>query len=365
MSSPEPTQLIAERSPTGAPTEAPHAWIGRHRALRAKLAVVVGLLALLSGGIAWMAGKLFRIRPGNGTPVGLCVRTDTHIATWIRTLEAYVPSPHRDGSKDRFTLSVLLVPLGAGNPQLVPVQRGLAANEFALARILGSDRRSLWVQARGIATIDLASFAVRQHAGPVPNGLRPAAASRLSPDPAEWLAAGYFASERTWLGVHSDTEVERDHRVGQFVRRIVRSTGTKEMRRFHRGMLEPDSTGRYFRITSLVALGEARYLGAAFLCTSPTAEPVRLRDPDSALLVSTSAPGLAGTLVVARTDDAGNVLWQTDTGIDRFSLQQILPGATTTAFVGTRPRRPDHVPEPLLVIVDHEAGGQVAHSLWR
>jgi hypothetical protein len=81
--------------------------------------------------------------------------------------------------------------------------------------------------------------------------------------------------------------------------------------------------------------------------------------------VSTSAPGRAGTLVVARTDDGGDVLWRTDTGIDRFTLQQILPGATTTAFVGTRPREPDRVPEPLLVLVDHATGARTEHTLWR
>ncbi|MCC7063740.1 MAG: hypothetical protein IT456_13115 [Planctomycetes bacterium] len=59
------------------------------------------------------------------------------------------------------------------------------------------------------------------------------------------------------------------------------------------------------------------------------------------------------------------MLWQVDTGIERFALAQILPGADRTAFLGTKPRRPDKVPQPLLVLVDHTSGRLVTHSLWR
>jgi hypothetical protein len=75
--------------------------------------------------------------------------------------------------------------------------------------------------------------------------------------------------------------------------------------------------------------------------------------------------GLAQTAVVSRVDDGGTVQWRTDLGIDRFALQQILPGQDTTAFVGTRPPVPGKVSEPVLVIVDHHTGRLVTHSLWQ
>jgi hypothetical protein len=67
--------------------------------------------------------------------------------------------------------------------------------------------------------------------------------------------------------------------------------------------------------------------------------------------------------VAARVDHSGAVLWQVDTGIDRFSLKQILPGESSTAFVGTRPPVPDKVSEPLLVLVNHADGSARTLSL--
>jgi hypothetical protein len=351
--------------PAAARVEPPHAWMSRYSALRAELGVVVAVLAIVFGGLFWLAKTMFSIRAGKGAPFGTCVRTDRHVATWIQTLEPYVPSLHRDHGKDRYTLSVLLVPLDGGEPRVVPVHRGLAPSEYALARVLGSHGGELWVEARGVSAIRLDTFAVRAHDGPVPDAVRPDPRSRLQPDPSGLLAAGYIAAPGVWIGACSRAELAREYAIGKFVRRVESSNGTKLARRLHRARLEPDDTGRYHRITAVEPLGDAEYVGAAFLRPAGGAEPYRLADPAGALLLFTSDAGLAGTLVVARTDDAGALLWRTDTGIDRFTLQQILPGATSTAFVGTRPRVPDRVPEPLLVLVDHMTGARTEHSLWR
>ena len=91
---------------------------------------------------------------------------------------------------------------------------------------------------------------------------------------------------------------------------------------------------------------------------------LRRTDPESLLLVHTSAPGLNGTLRLARVETSGNVMWNVDTGIDRFHLTQILPGERSTAFIGTRPAIPGKVSEPLLVIVDHRQDTVTTHSLW-
>ena len=64
-------------------------------------------------------------------------------------------------------------------------------------------------------------------------------------------------------------------------------------------------------------------------------------------------------------DTAGKILWKTDTGIERYKLEQILPDARFTALIGTRPPVPDKVSEPILVVVDHQSGTASTVSLWQ
>ena len=82
-------------------------------------------------------------------------------------------------------------------------------------------------------------------------------------------------------------------------------------------------------------------------------------------MLYTSKTGLGGTAVIARVDDQGNVIWKTDTGIYRFSLEQILPGERSMAFIGERPQVEGKVSEPLLVVVDNATGTATTTSLWR
>ena len=178
----------------------------------------------------------------------------------------------------------------------------------------------------------------------------------FAPTPADYLGAGLHTAPAEWLGLHSPAEVEREFKPNSWLRRVVRAEDAKELRRFYRGVLDPDAGGARSRIVSMTPLGDDAYLNAAFLRLDDDSEPLRLSNPDGALMAYTSAPGLKGTLVVARVDTAGKVLWKADTGIDRFKLAQILPGDASMAFVGTRPAVPDKVPEPLLVIVDNRTG---------
>ena len=96
-----------------------------------------------------------------------------------------------------------------------------------------------------------------------------------------------------------------------------------------------------------------------------TEAPLEIADPPSVLMEYTSAPGLHGTLVIARVDLNGKVLWTADTGLDRFLLQRILPDADAFAFVGTRPPVEGKLSEPLVVVVDNVTGKMTSHSLWR
>ncbi|MFO1054705.1 MAG: hypothetical protein U1F36_20985 [Planctomycetota bacterium] len=356
-------RLSATPLPQGG--EPAHAWVSRYASLRARFAMILTIGALLVVGLIWLKNRMFSIVPGPGTPVGLCVRTDMHVATWLQSLEPYVPSLHRDGSKDRFTLSVLLVPLDGAEPSLVPVHHELPPNSFSLAKILGSDGRSLWVDGHGLCRIDLDDLSVHEESGVAPANLIGAVPSPLPPRPEHFLARGWFDDAGAWIGLLSASESARDYAPGKFVRRGSSMPETKETRRLLRAAVEPDDSGKFQRLVSTQALGESEYLDGGLLRLSPDSEPQFLHDPDSLLVVATSAAGPQGTLTLTRVDLSGKVLWQTDTGIARFTAQQLLPGPTSTVIVGTQPRQPDRLPEPIVAIVDGASGGMVVRSLSR
>lgn len=301
----------AARSPSapGAVTPATRAaearWVFRLTTLRMQLGLIVLAGALLVGAGLWVKDALFSINPGKGTAIGPSVRTDRHVATLIQTLEPHVPSLDRNAGDDTYSISLFLVPLDGSSTHLIPLRSGLPPDGFSLARILGSDGRTLWFNVAGVGGVDLAAYKLRPEAevsNMDPRALpRPWGDSPLAPRPEHFLRA----------------------------------------------------------------VGESEYLDAAFLRASNTSTPIRLDGPPGTLMLYTSMPGPQGTAVVARVDDAGKLLWRADTGISRFALQQILPGTDSTAFVGPRPPVPDRVSEPRLVIIEHDSGRQVTHSLWR
>jgi hypothetical protein len=344
-------------------------WFFRLTSLRMYLGLAVLAGALLVGVGLWIKDAVFSIDPGKGTAIGYSVRTDRHIATLIQTLEPYVPSLDRNHGNDRYGISLYLVPLDGSTTRLVPLRRGLAPDAFPLARVFGSDGRTLWFNVAGLGGVELDGYTLRTDAEAAavdPRSLpRPWGDLPLAPAPEQFLAAGLMTSPTTWLGLHSAAEAERSFGPQQWLRPVVRAENTRGPRRFYLGEIEPEPVTGYSRILHMRALAAAEYLDAALLRTSNTATPIRLDDPPGAMMLYTSMPGPLGTAVVARVDDTGNLQWRVDTGIARFGLQQILPGDDVTAFVGTRPPVPDKVPEPLLVIVDHSSGKQATYSLWQ
>lgn len=340
------------------------AWYQRYRHLRLKFALGLGAFAVVALLFGWLKNTMLTIDPGPGTPIGPSVRTDTHIATLIQTLEPYVPSLHRDPGKDRYAISIHLVPLDGDDPQLVPIRGELAPNEFALAKLLGSEGHTLWYDVNGEGAIDLRSYTVIGTPPPVPAALQGRVLAHRPPEPDAFLAAGLITGPGVWLGLHSSEELQRDYATGKFVRRVVRQESAKQMRRFHRGTLEDAVDGKYHRIRTMQALDTMGYLNAAFLRMDDRSEPLRIAGPESVLMVHTSAPGAQGTLIVSRVDLDGKSRWSVDTGIDRFQLSQVLPGVEAFVFIGTRPPVPDQVSEPLVVIIENTTGKAITRSLW-
>jgi hypothetical protein len=387
----------------------------RLRDLRSALAVVVVAVALLGGGIMWGAARTLTVAQASGVPLNESVRygdddASGGIATLIQKTDPHPPRWSGRGGNDTVSIAILVVPLDGSSPRVVPVARGLSPTSVSLARIIGSDGRTLWFDAAGLHGVRLRDYnlvtprdlrAANPSLDPTwwddPRGvdivggklqaMRIDRSGAVLVDPASWraapappvvsnarfmrrspadhYAAGYLAAPDVWIGLHAASEIEGAYRPGRWIRPEESADDAAQPRRLYRAELEPSSDGARHRIRAIAPVGEAAFLNAAFLRLHEKDEPLRRADPDSALMVHTSAPGLRGTLVVSRVTPQGEMVWSVDTGLDRFKLQQILPGSETFAFVGTRLPIPDRLSEPLVVLVDADTGEMKSHSLWR
>ncbi|MFN7978584.1 MAG: hypothetical protein U0P30_10630 [Vicinamibacterales bacterium] len=392
------------------------AWFWRYARLKGRVGVVGLAIALAVGAAWWVKSRVLVVRAVSGVPFGPVVRTDAHLASLIDTRQPYTPSLNHNSSTPRFTLGRVLVPLDGSAPQLVELKSDLRAGGYSLARVIGTDGRTMWVDADGLVGVDLGTYR-RVTADDVkaanpgldarwiddtrrmdivdgrlhmlsddhsdaraldPGSLRAARVPPMNlPRPSSnppltlYMAAGLRVSNTAWLGLQSEADLAGEYRRGQWLRAVESATDTpRDTRMLVRGTLEPEASdpGDLRRIATMTPMATTAYRNASFLRLSQTSEPIRVAGPDSVLMLHTSGDGTgtSSTLLVSRVVvDSGEVQWTHDTGLHRFLLQQILPGERTTVFVGTRPPIPDKLSEPLLVILDHAGGQLVTHSLWR
>lgn len=243
----------------------------------------------------------------------------------------------------------------AANPALpaglIDDTRGMEIYEGRL-RLVAPDRSAAW-------TLD----PVTRVASPSPT----TGAGRASSEPrvSDYLAAGLWTPPGQWLGLHGEADLTGEFEPGRYIRPVEGASEKWELRKLYRGELEPLREDGLLRLAALTPVGDTEYANAAFLRPVDGEEPLRLEDPASALMLYEAPADRRGTLHVARVDIEGNVRWTVDTGIDRFQLQQVLPGKGLTVFVGPRPAAPDKVPEPLLVIVRNASGEVATYSLWQ
>lgn len=389
----------------------------RYQDLRAKLAGVVAAIALVLAALFWIGQRTLSVGRAHGTPLNESVRyagkdsmAAVGIATLIQTIDTHLPRWSGRGGEDTVAISVVLTPIGDSTSHRIALVDGLSPNQIGLSRILGGDGQTVWVDALGlygvrvrdnrvVTTDDLRAanpqldaawwddtrgmdvIGTRLHIvsrdrsaainvdpetlKATPSTPKSANARRLSSAPERFLAAGLLVAPTRWLGLHSSGELGDEFRPGRWIRPIESADPTRELRRLCAASLEADSSGSRFKILSIEAQVGDEFLNAAFLRSDEMSSPLRLTDPDSALMIYTSAPGLAGTLVVARVDLQGALLWRIDTGLDRYALRQIIPGEDVFAFVGTRQAVAGKLSEPLLVLVDNASGEMKQHSLWR
>lgn len=391
-------------------TDGPATWYQRHRRLRARLGFAVAALAGIAVAVGWFRNTVLTVEPAKGVPHGDVVRTDKHIAAMILSTDPHLPEISGRGGNTTNSMSILLIPLAGGSPDVVRVKEDLPFNAYALSRIMGSDGHTLWADCAGLVGVRLKDRSVvtpadLQRANPdidhawwedqrgidivdgrlhVINADRSAAldvdpvshrARPVAPRPSParhargkveaLLASGTVTSASDWLGVYAADEVLQDLKVGGWVRRVESAQDARRDRQLYRALLEQGPDSAHFRVRSREAIGEASFMNAAFLRISDTAEPVRIPDPESVLMLFTENTAAGGTLAVARVGVDGSILWRTDTGLDRFGLQQVLPGTDACAYVGAVPPVEGKLSEPLVVLVDNATGQRTVHTLWR
>lgn len=404
-------QGVAGSSHTAAtPQVRAGAFVRRYYKLKTMLGLGVLVIALIVGGMMWFGRKVLMVSPASGVPLGECVRTSSHIASLIQYTDPHLPRISGRGGNTTTSVSILLIPLDGQPPYMVPVVGGLTGNGYSLTRIMGSDGRTLWFDCTGLFGVRLSDheLVTPEHLRQANPSLDPMwwedqrgmdlidgklhvmnadRTSALDVDPATWkatavtpkpsnerferheptdqLAAGFITSTGTWLGLHSQEELAGEFKVKSWIGAVEGAEDAKQERRLCKALLEASSDGEHYRIQRIDPINGTEYLNAAFLRMDEKSVPLQLKDPESALMVYTDKAGLGGKLIVSRVDVQGNVLWSTDTGLDRFALQGILPGTEAFAFVGTRPPIPNKLSEPLVVLVDNATGKPTTHSLWR
>lgn len=335
--------------------------------LRAKMAMWVGGIVLLLALVAWI-GRSWLTIATTGTPLGASVRVGDTIATLIQRLEGYVPSLHRDHSKDRYSVGLLLHTAGAGTaPRYVEIARGHTAGALQLSKFLECDAERLRFRAPEPGAYDLdrgrllGPDELRREPPPAPTRTHPLT-ELASGDDALLLhlaAAGRVSATR-WLGVLTAEAAARDHAPGSVAPSLVRMARSSQPRALYVGDLAPD--GGRARLTQLRARAGEPLFNGAFVRAAPDGELLRLADPAGLLLLHETQRYRGGTVTLTRVDDDGREVWRRDLGIGE--LWQVLPDVKRPAFIGTRPRVPDKVSEPILVIVDAGTGEATIWSLW-
>ncbi|MBL8900594.1 MAG: hypothetical protein JNM84_23385 [Planctomycetes bacterium] len=356
--------------PLPIPLEPPPAtWIRRWSEMRTKLATYLGLGAIVLALIAWFARSLFEIQT-TGAPWGTSFRVGGTIATLTSRLEPYLPSLHRDPAQDRYTLGLLLHDAASdAAPRFVELARGRSGSDLQHAKLVTSAGDLLWFRTPEEGACDVRTGRL-YGPGELARDARLALPQRpvnladyASGDQQllRTLSAVARLAPTRWLGVLSEEDAAKTYPLGSSVSDRADFERSGAPRRLYRGEVAI-ADGRE-RLAQLEAEPGAAFYNGAFVRTSRDGAVLRLEGPTSALLLHESERFRRGSVQLARVDENGRLLWRTDTGIGE--LHQVLPDPQRPAFLGARPKLPDHVGEPILVVVDVRDGSATTRSLWQ
>jgi hypothetical protein len=302
--------------------------------------------ALIVGTAIWAGVSRMLSVKTTGSPVGLAVGTPEFIAMLIRNQEPYVPTLHRNPNNDRFRIDLLLQPRDGKSPRrLISIARRLKqAESNRSAHVLGFDGKLFWLLSDDITAYDPAADRLI--------GLKELRKANPSLDEL-WPAAFYEVNGRLQASTRDNrtvVEIDPETLVAQPLN--GRPARTRPF--------PPNPVDSLLIPTTSKAEGA---LNAAFVREGVDGPKLTLTQPDSALLTFWRKQDfLRRMLFVSRVDPSGKTLWETETGVG--DLQQVLSDRSVVAFIGTRPRVPDKVPEPILTLIDNSTGAATSHSLW-
>lgn len=327
---------------------------------------IFAVLLLAFAVVAWLGRSALQIRT-TGAPWGSSMRAGNTVITLMTRLEPYIPSLNRNHGNDRYTVGLLLHEVTSGERRYVELARGRAPNDLSNAKLLAVQGTRVWVQVPQTMLYDMASGRVgtaeeveRDRSLAPPE--RPFSISDLAVGERAMLlllAEGGRVGSNRWLGVHAEENLRASFREGFRAPLAADFERSAQTRQLYTGTLTLDGTNA--RLGALQPTGVDSLFNGAFVRSGRDAGLLELAG-GGALMVHETRPRRAGTVVVSRVEAAGDVAWRVDTGIGQ--LLGVLPDAAFPAFVGERPRVPDKVPEPILVIVDASNGRARTLSLW-
>lgn len=311
--------LIADRTRGAAAVSGPTSqqrasdFFWRLNRLKRQMAITVLILTLVAGGLLVAGRALFTIKT-TGTPIGASARAGDFIATPIGRLEPYVPSLDRNHSRDRYSTGLLIHAVrDAGHRRYVGVAEGQTGGDAAKARIDGVAGDYVWFDAP--KSVVVAASAAR---------ILSAEEAQRAPAPPPLAGADALARLAT------------------------------AERRLEGLLAAPGEDG-----APASAAGDDIH-NPAFLRAKSYGEALLLEGGDF-LRIHNTKRYREGLVVASRVTAAGDIVWRIETELGR--VEEVLPDAAFPALLGGRPREEGKVPEPLLVIIDAEAGTAATHSL--
>ncbi|MHB1328297.1 MAG: hypothetical protein ACYC2K_08860 [Gemmatimonadales bacterium] len=321
----------------------------------------LGILAVVLLAALIIGRSLFTVKT-TGAPRGSSARVGDAIVTMMTRLQPYVPSLHRNPENDRYTIGLLVHSARDGTVRrFINLSSDQRPSNLNQTKITGVDGSRIWFIAPETGSYDVRTEQVGWHpdqAGPA-RAWSPADLATGDDALNLMLIAGGFPSSTQWLGLLSETEAGSGFRPGLRLSDAYAIERSREPRRLW--TTEVNRESGVPRIKGLEPLPGEGMLNAAFLRSVRDGQILRL-DGDGYLMLYESKPYRAGTVMVARVGFDGTVEWTLDSGIG--SLREIMPDPAYPALIGDRPRAPDTVPEPILVVIDAGKGTAVTHSLW-
>lgn len=103
-------------------------FVRRYSTLKALLGIGALAVVLIIGGLLWVGKKVLTVAPASGVPLGECVRTESHIASFIQYTDPHLPEITGRGGNTTTSISLLLIPLDGGEPKKIPIAEGLTTD---------------------------------------------------------------------------------------------------------------------------------------------------------------------------------------------------------------------------------------------